>query len=117
MKTSLMRTYLLIPLFVASFLMGCKKDHEATLAVVTTTDFTNITSNSAQGGGESKNDGGSPITKRGVSWATHAAPTVGDSTTSDGTGAGAFISTLENLASNTTYHARAYVINGVGTGY
>ncbi len=62
-------------------------------------------------GGEIIDDGGSTITKRGICWATHAAPTVADSLTLDGSGNGGFSSSLMNLASYTKYYVRAYAVN------
>lgn len=100
-----------------ALVVGCKKDEDATLPALTTVAATNITANSAQTGGNITNDGGAPITKRGVCWATHANPTVSDSITSNGTGSGAFSSPLSDLWSNTTYYVRAYAINSTGTAY
>ena len=44
-------------------------------------------------------------------------PTIDDSHTSDGSGAGSFYSTLTDLTINTTYHVRAYATNSLGTAY
>src|SRR5258708_14751310 len=96
---------------------GCKKNKPEALATLTTVAATSSTANTAQTGGSITNDGGSSITKRGVCWATHSGPTVGDSITTDGRGSGSFTSSLNNLASYTTYYVRAYAINATGTAY
>ena len=96
---------------------GCKKDKKMGLAVLSTSSASNITSISAQLGGNITDNGGSSITMRGVCWATHSVPTVSDSITSDGSGSGAFTSSLNALHANTTYYVRAYAINSSGTAY
>lgn len=87
------------------------------LAFVTTTDVTNVTATSATSGGEVTNDGGFSITARGVCWSTSQNPTTIDDYTSDGTGMGAFSSSITNLTYNTTYYLRAYATNSKGTSY
>ncbi|KAB2879518.1 DUF1566 domain-containing protein [bacterium] len=84
---------------------------------VTTTTITNITSTSASTGGNVTADGGAPVTARGVCWNTSANPTITDSITSNGTGTGAYVSSMGNLLPNTTYYVRAYVTNSAGTNY
>jgi uncharacterized protein (TIGR02145 family) len=100
-----------------SLVAGCKKDQAKTLAQLTTTAISNITSTSAQTGGDITGDGGSPISQSGICWATHSNPTVGDSTSQAGTSGGSFSISLSNLNANTTYYVRAYAINGSGTAY
>lgn len=87
------------------------------LAVVTTTDVTNVTATSATSGGEVTNDGGFSITARGVCWSTSQNPTTTDAHTSDGTGMGTFSSSITNLTYNTTYYLRAYATNSKGISY
>lgn len=79
--------------------------------------MTSCTYNTAILGGNIASDGGGEITAKGVCWGTTANPTIDDNKTSDGTGTGVFTSTLTNLASNTTYYARAYATNTAGTAY
>jgi hypothetical protein len=85
--------------------------------IVETMAVKNITENSATSGGNVAADGGTAVTARGICWSTSAIPTTSDNTTSDGTGAGEFTSSLKGLSPGTTYHARAYATNSVGTGY
>ena len=56
------------------------------LPTVITNPFTNITANSAMGGGIVTADGGAPVTARGVCWSTLPNPTILDSHTTDGAG-------------------------------
>ncbi len=87
------------------------------LAIVTTTDITNITATSSSSGGEITDDGGFSITARGVCWSITQNPTTEDSHTSDGSGTGAYISSLTSLTYNTTYYVRAFATNSKGTSY
>jgi uncharacterized protein (TIGR02145 family) len=87
------------------------------LPIVTTNITTNITINSALSGGEVVNDGGTPVTARGVCWNTTGNPTIADFYTTDGTGIGIFVSSITGLSANTTYYVKAYATNSVGTTY
>ncbi len=87
------------------------------LATVTTAPVTSIISSSAVGGGNVTTDGGSPVTSRGLCWNTKGNPTTSDSRTTDGSGIGAFTSNISGLIAGTTYHARAYATNALGTSY
>lgn len=90
----------------------------ATLPSITTVSVTEITASGAKSGGSITADGNSPITARGVVWATTTAPTIALATkTSNGSGSGAFQSAITGLAPNTKYYVRAYATNGSGTGY
>ena len=82
-----------------------------------TTATSAITGTDASSGGVISNDGGANITARGVVWGTSEGPTISDSKTSDGTGTGTFTSSLTSLIPGTTYYARAYATNSVGTAY
>jgi uncharacterized protein (TIGR02145 family) len=83
-----------------------------------TTDFvSNITANSATCGGNVTDDGGAPVTARGVCWSISQNPTVNGSHTNDDIGTGSFSSHLTGLNGNITYYIRAYATNVVGTAY
>ena len=85
---------------------------------LTTTAITDISVNSAKSGGSISSDGSSSITAKGVVWGTAINPTIALSTkTSDGTGTGAFSSSISGLAANTKYYVRAYATNSAGTSY
>jgi uncharacterized protein (TIGR02145 family) len=85
--------------------------------VVTTEEITGITDTSAVCGGNVTDEGGLPVTARGICWAITQNPTVEDNHTMDGSGAGTFTSEITDLNYNTTYYVRAYATNSVGTGY
>jgi starch-binding outer membrane protein SusE/F len=84
---------------------------------VTTAEATDITGTTAATGGNITNDGGAEITARGVCYGTETNPTVANQKTSDGTGSGAFTSSLTGLQGLTTYYVRAYATNSAGTSY
>jgi parallel beta-helix repeat protein len=90
---------------------------EPTLADVATYQPRWITTTTATTGGYIADDGGADITARGVCWNTTGAPTTADSKTSDGTGDGAFTSTMTDLTYGTVYYVRAYGTNSAGTSY
>ena len=86
-------------------------------ATVTTTAPSALTSTTAVSGGNITNDGGAPITARGVCWGTTANPVATGSHTTDGTGTGTFTSNITGLTPGTAYHVRAYATNSFGTAY
>ena len=88
-----------------------------TLPTVTTTSFINIAATSATSGGNVTDDGGAPVTARGVCWSTSQNPTISGTHTIDGNGTGSFTSSITGLEDSTTYYVRAYVTNCVGTTY
>jgi len=88
-----------------------------TLPTVITAAVTEITTNSAKGGGEVTDDGGAEVTERGICWSTNANPTINNSQIALGSGMGAFTAVMSDLEANTTYHVRAYAINEAGTAY
>lgn len=84
---------------------------------LTTTAASSITATTATSGGEVTDDGGEPVTVRGVCWGIAENPTIDDTFSEDGTGTGVFESSLTELLPNTTYYIRAYATNSIGTGY
>ncbi len=84
---------------------------------VTTTAESFVSTTFATSGGNVTNDGGGAVTGRGVCWNTTGSPTISDSMTSNGTGAGVFTSHLTGLIPGATYFLRAYATNNAGTGY
>ena len=84
--------------------------------VVITAVVSNVTNNSATCGGTIQ-DMGSQITGRGVCWSKSPNPTVENSCTNDGIGAGTFTSLLKNLDHSTLYYVRAYATTIDGTFY
>jgi len=85
--------------------------------IIVTSLVTGIGSTSAVSGGDISDDGGVSVTIRGVAYGTAQNPTRANSTTNDGTGTGAFNSTLTGLTASTLYYVRAFATNSVGTAY
>ena len=88
-----------------------------TAPTITTTTVNNVTTTTATSGGNVTAAGTSSVTARGVCWSTSTNPTIANSKTTDGTGTGAFTSSITGLIPNTTYHIRAYATSSVGTSY
>jgi uncharacterized protein (TIGR02145 family) len=89
----------------------------STLATVTTAAITGETVNSATGGGDVTDIGGSPVTARGVCWSIDHDPDLLDDHTTNGAGAGVFASSIGGLTPGTEYFVRAYATNSAGTAY
>ena len=98
---------------------GCSvrlvQDHNG--LTVRTTAASNIGSDTAVCGGRVLDQGESEVTARGVCWSTSHNPTVANSHTSNGTGAGVFAGTVSGLEPNTLYYFRAYATNSDTTVY
>lgn len=88
------------------------------LPVVVTASVSGVTNTGASCGGDVTDDGGTPVTAKGICWSTGHNPTIALATkTTDGTGTGSFSSTLAGLSTGTTYYVRAYASNTLGTAY
>ena len=97
-----------------SFTLAARKDN---VPIVSTYSVTNIGLETATCGGNITEEGYSAVTARGVCWSTSPNPTIADAHTSDGTGIGAFTSSITGLSSGATYYVRAYATNSKGTAY
>jgi uncharacterized protein (TIGR02145 family) len=95
--------------------LSCKKTPGP--PVLSTASVSAITSTSAVSGGNVTDDGGVPVTSRGVCWNTTDNPLITDNKTSDSEGPGSFTSNLTSLIPNTNYFVRAYATNSKGTSY
>jgi uncharacterized protein (TIGR02145 family) len=84
---------------------------------LSTSAITYIGDKLATSGGNVTSENGSVVTEKGVCWSTTPVPTINNNKSIDGTGIGAFISSLTGLSPNTIYYARAYATNGAGTSY
>ena len=87
------------------------------LPTVTTSEVTNISGTKADCRCNVMSEGDQSVTARGVCWGTDDNPTIDDSHTVDGGGAGAFISNITGLTGSTTYYVRAYATSSAGTAY
>ncbi|GEM_PF-3075702 len=83
---------------------------------VTTDSASGITPTTAILAGTVIDEGTSPVTARGICYATTTSPTA--PCTTDGSGVGTYTTTLSNLTpQGTTYYTRAYATNSTGTNY
>jgi uncharacterized protein (TIGR02145 family) len=97
---------------------SCKKQKDqGQPPVLETVIVSSITTNTAKISGNITNDGGATITARGVCWSTVQNPTIADTKTTDGTGAGTFTSAITGLTATTIYYVKAYATNNAGTSY
>lgn len=88
------------------------------LPEVSTSNVTNYTATSATFGGEVTNEGGAPVTDRGVCWSLTQSPSLENGEhRSIGSGNGSFSGTINGLSPNTPYYVRAYATNSRGTSY
>ena len=92
-------------------------DNGLPVVVTAKPDAAKITATTAVLGGNLKSDGGYTLLARGVCYGTTHNPTISDPHTTDGCEEGAYESFLVNLVEGTTYYARAYATNIIGTVY
>ena len=104
-----------ILLILAAFVIFISCEEGRTPATLSTKPVTEITPNSAKSGGNITDDGGAPVTDRGVVWSTSEEPTTvdNDGMTNEGEGTGEFTSELSDLNLGETYYVRAYAINKI----
>jgi uncharacterized protein (TIGR02145 family) len=96
-------------------LLSCSK--KPALPAVSTTDVTDISQTSAKSGGNVTDEGGSPVTSRGICWSLSEKPTIVDKKTTETGTSGTFSSNIIDLKINTLYYVRAYAANNDGTSY
>jgi uncharacterized protein (TIGR02145 family) len=108
---------LLIPELILVTLQGCRKEVSIAIPDVVTAPLINLTSESAQTGGNVISDGGAAVLARGVCWAITIHPTVTEDHTDNGTGKGNFLSYVDGLNAGIDYYIRAYATNSAGTAY
>ena len=92
---------------------------ESIPVVVTGAAVAGVTFDTFTVSGDVTNDGGTPVTRRGIVYGPTVTPTLGAAMDAPATGAGtgAFSSALTGLAPETTYYARAYAASTLGTAY
>jgi hypothetical protein len=84
---------------------------------VITTIVGSILRTDAVSGGNVTDEGGAPVTVKGVCYSTVSPPTIADVITLDGVGLGAYISNMTPLIPGTVYFVAAYATNSAGTAY
>ncbi len=87
------------------------------IALVTTSQVTDISYYSATVSGNVTDDGGAEVTERGICYSTSANPTTANTKITSGSGLGEFMCNLTDLQYETTYYVRAYAVNARGTAY
>ena len=97
---------------IYSFFASCLGNVPTVVATAT-----DIAATTATFSGEVTAEGSAAVTARGVCWSSTPHPTIANLHTTDSLGMGAFTSTITDLTPNTTYYARTYATNEVGTAY
>ncbi|MBR0055637.1 MAG: T9SS type A sorting domain-containing protein [Bacteroidales bacterium] len=97
---------------IYSFFASCLGNVPTVVATATDIAVTTATFS-----GEVTAEGSAAVTARGVCWSSTPHPTIANLHTTDSLGMGAFTSTITDLTPNTTYYARTYATNEVGTAY
>ena len=97
---------------IYSFFASCLGNVPTVVATATDIAVTTATFS-----GEVTAEGSAAVTARGVCWSSTPHPTIANLHTTDSLGMGAFTSTIPDLTPNTTYYARTYATNEVGTAY
>ena len=87
------------------------------LPVVTSFSASNVTNISAICSGSVISDGCSTVPVRGICWATTPNPTTSSTKITCGSGIGDFTANITGLTVKTTYYARPFATNSVGTTY
>jgi len=113
----LIMALLIVCILLVSCNTGSPSKNSYDVPTVITAAVANITAASALCGGDVTDDGGKPVTERGVQWQEDINPAPNYFRTSDGAGSGAFTSTITGLTEGVTYSVRAYATNSEGTGY
>lgn len=101
-------------IFIIAMGISCKKQE---VPIVVTSAVTNINITTAKCGGTITDEGSGTVTERGVCWSTNITPSISDNLTTDGGGAGSYVSEITNLDPAKTYYVRAYAQNEAGLGY
>jgi hypothetical protein len=115
----------LLKIFLLLSIVGCVKKMDRvnpidgkTLPLLTTSPVSNFTSTSALISGIINNNGGLPISSKGIVWSTTPnSPADLMAKLSNGVGDQSFSANLTGLNPATKYYVRAFAVNLVGTGY
>lgn len=96
---------------------GASFIEEGMPVVLTNETVVSISDSSIQLSGNITDEQGSAVIDKGFCWDTNTLPTIENNCISNGPGSGAYVSNITGLAAETTYYARAYATNVVGTSY
>lgn len=111
--------YIKLVLIALLFFGGCDNDRSSLVPKIFTGKVKRVKQTNALSGGNIPDDGGEPISARGVVWSKTSKPTIfeNEGITLDGVGTGEFVSSITNLSPKTSYFLRAYATNSEGTSY
>ncbi|MFT3909740.1 MAG: fibrobacter succinogenes major paralogous domain-containing protein [Ferruginibacter sp.] len=115
--------YLVLVLSIVTVFCGCKKDSvdnsndNPNNPVNLNTSINRVFSKSAVVDGYVLYDGGHSVTERGICYSTSSSPTTANNKISNGNGEGTYSTIVPGLSPTSTYYARAYAINDIGTVY
>jgi uncharacterized protein (TIGR02145 family) len=87
------------------------------VVLITTSEPSSFNSSSAIISGNISDDGGLPVTKRGICWGTSTNPVATGNYKENGTSSGSFEVYITGLIPNTKYYVRSYLINSNGIFY
>ncbi len=87
------------------------------IPMVETGSITSVDRSTVLANGRVVEDGGSPVTRRGVCWSKNNNPTIDDRHALSGMGIGDYTSRTSGLNTNTTYYFRAFATNKFGVAY
>ncbi len=109
--------FLIVSLLTGIAFVSCQKEEKLpTTPVVTTTEVSNITSNTATSGGKIITH--APLLSYGLCWSTEANPNIDDNFTIDSLHFNSsFLIYIKGLKGGTKYYLRAYATNINGVGY
>ena len=116
------KSLLIFPMVLGSLLLiliSCEKENDPEPPTISTLSVIEITTHTAQSGGNIIDDGGDMVTSRGLVWSTLTEPSLeqNEGLTIDGSGSGLFQSQISGLHSGTKYFVRAYATNTQGVSY
>ena len=82
---------------------------------VETGDYSDMRVSSVNASGSVTDDGGFPVTERGICWSTDSFPNFSDNCIESGSGTGSFNEEITGLIQGSTYYINAYATNEAGT--
>jgi uncharacterized protein (TIGR02145 family) len=113
------RKYIVLHLFVSMLFViittNCKKDIKT--PTILTTDVKNITTSTADFGGEIIDSASSTIIELGFCWSTKCSPTIENDKLKAKINTNVFKAHIEGLIPQSTYYVRAFITNSEGTYY
>jgi len=110
-----MKYRFLFPILLLISMISCERQ---SIPTVTTDQASYLSYNTIRCGGNVTDDGGHPVTRKGVCYSLSPEPIVPkNNSTEDGSDTGPFFSYLRDLEMGTTYYIRAYAQNETGTAY